>query len=396
LLRLAWVCLFVLGCGDGIVDVDGAMPSIDLAGSDLGPFPDGGVPVSGAFSMAGCASLTVVNDEPQCVGPAPLRLTFVPLLTGATTFVWTFTGGDPPMSVAINPSVLYDRPGTYQVMLAAGGPGGTVAAGGKVTVTPGGVGAPCSDDSDCDTTAGLACLCGHGATGCPGALGSGLCTRACDGSTCNGGELCVDLQRGYSAPMSLSDGGVADAGVPQLWREPICLPGCTTSDDCRDGLVCREVPALMPFAATGGPYTWRRACFADALGDNGDSCVSPSGDADPSSCLSGRCDLYGARGLCTSPCDEFACPSADGCGAFKAAPMQPLCLRRCDAGHPCNDPLLACEAPGQPGSLGFTVGAGEPAGATYCAPRRCDADPSVCSPSGHCVPMGGGSYCVRN
>ena len=354
-LRLALLCLVAGGCGDDFVNVDGSMPPLDASSGDLGPLPDGGVPLMGAFSMAGCATLTIVNGEPVCEGPAPLRLTFVPLLTGATTYVWTFTGGDPTMSSVINPSVLYARPGSYGVQLAAGGPGGTVAASGKVLVTAGGAGAPCSDDSDCDGVNGLSCLCGHGANGCPGALGSGICTRSCEASTCDGGQVCVDLQRGFSAPMSFSDGGVADGGVPQPWREPICLPGCTTSDDCRPGLSCREVPSLMPLGVSGGPYTWRRACFANALGDDGDACVSPSGDADPSGCLSGRCDPLGARGLCTSPCDDFGCPSSAACIAFSAAPAQHLCLRRCDATYPCSDPLLDCLPAGQPGSLGFTV-----------------------------------------
>jgi hypothetical protein len=388
--------LLLCGCGDETIELDGSVPPLDAALGDQGPFPDGGAPIFGAFSMVGCVQLTVVNGEPQCLGPAPLRLTFVPLLSGATTFVWTFSGGDPPMSMAMTPSVLYARPGSYPVMLAAGGPGGTIVAGGQVTVTSGGLGAPCSEDSDCDLAAGLTCLCGHGVSGCPGALGSGVCTRVCDDSSCNGGEVCADLSRGFSAPMSFSDGGIADAGTAQPWREAICLPSCTSNDDCRAGLVCRDVPSLMLLGTSGGPYTWKRACFADALGDNGDACVAPSGDADPSACLSGRCDLYGARGLCTSPCDDFACPSTDACVAFEAAPAQHLCLRRCDAAHPCTDPLLACEPAGQPGSLGFTVPMSEPPGDTYCAPRRCDSDPTVCSPAGHCVAMAGASYCARN
>jgi PKD repeat protein len=386
----------VSGCDDDNVNLDGSMAPLDAGGGELGQGPDGGVPLRGAFSVVGCTSLTVSNDEPQCTGSAPLRLTFVPLLTGATTFVWTFTGGDPPTSQAITPSVLYARPGVYDVALAAGGPGGTLVSAGKIMVTAGGVGAPCSEDSDCDGVQGLTCLCGPGMAGCPGALGSGVCTRDCDASTCNGGEVCVDLERGLSAPMSLTDGGISDGGVPQPWRVPICLPSCTTSDDCRPGLICREVPGLPAFGVSGGPYTWNRACFADALGDDGDSCLSPAGAPDPSTCLSGRCDPFGARGLCTSPCDDFACPSAAACASLKVAPTQPLCLRRCDSTHPCNDPLLECAPPGQPGNLGFTVPASEPAGTTYCAPRRCDVDPTVCAPAGHCASMGAASYCVRN
>jgi hypothetical protein len=396
-LALLLACGLLCGCGDEMVALDGSMSPLDAGGEDFGLGADGGVPVRGAFSMVGCASLTVTGSSPLCSGAAPLRLTFVPLSTGATTFVWTFMGGDPSSSKSINPSVLYQRPGSYEVTLAAGGPGGTIVSMGSVVVTPGGAGAPCGDDSDCDSTAGLQCLCGQNgpALGCPGALGSGLCTRPCSGTTCDGGQVCADLLRGLTAPMSLADGGVADGGVPQAWREPICLPGCTTDDDCRPGLTCRELPALASGAASGGPYSWKRACFADTLADDGDSCIDALGLLDPSRCLSARCDPFGARGLCTSECDDLACPSDTACAAFKGAPSEHLCLRRCDATHGCADPLLACQAAGLPGSLGFTVGSGEAANTTYCAPRRCDADPTVCAPSGRCAPSGGGaSYCL--
>jgi hypothetical protein len=396
--RLAFCCLALCGCPDDPDFGNGDMAALDASGIDFGPEPDGGVPVRAEFSIIGCASLKIVGEDPECQGPAPLRVTFVPLASGATTFVWTFTGGDPAQSLAINPSVLYARPGSYAVQLAAGGPGGIITAAGKIIVTAGGAGAPCSEDSDCDEPAGLTCLCGAGES-CVGALASGLCTRSCDGASCAGGEVCADLKRGYSAPFSLGDGGVGDGGVsqmPQPWREPICLPGCTTSDDCRPGLICRELPALPPLGLSGGDYSWRRACFADVLGDVGDACAAASGASDPASCLSGRCDPFGARGLCTSPCDDVACPSTAACASLKAAPSDPLCLARCDAAHPCTDPLLSCETPGQPGSFGFTVPAGEPMGTRYCAPRRCDLDPASCGASGHCVPMSGASYCVRN
>jgi hypothetical protein len=263
-----------------------------------------------------------------------------------------------------------------------------------VIVTPGGAGASCRDDEDCDAAAGLTCLCGSG-TSCPRGLAAGVCTRQCASSVCGGGELCADLSRGFSAPMSLADGGVSDGGVSEVWRVPICLPMCSTSDDCRPGFVCRELPALVPEAPAGGTYSWRRACFADLLSDDGGSCVAPAGGLDPSRCLSGRCDPFGARGLCTSDCAAPGCPSNAACAAFNATPSSHLCLRRCDAANPCNDPLLACRTadlpPGQSGAFGFTVPASEPAGTTYCAPRRCSA-PSDCAQWGRCI----GSFCVHN
>src|SRR5262245_23299053 len=125
--RLAFLLSCAIGCGDDTINIDGSMPPLDASTDELGLIPDGGVPLRGAFSIVGCATLSVVNDEPVCQGPAPLRLTFVPLATGANTFVWTFNGGDPQSSQAITPSVLYAKPGSYPVMLAAGGPGGTIA-----------------------------------------------------------------------------------------------------------------------------------------------------------------------------------------------------------------------------------------------------------------------------
>jgi hypothetical protein len=132
------------------------------------------------------------------------------------------------------------------------------------------------------------------------------------------------------------------------------------------------------------------------LNDDGGSCVTPAGRLDPSRCLSGRCDPFGARGLCTSDCAATSCPSSDACATFNGTPSSHECLRRCDAANPCNDPLLECAKAGQPGSLGFSVPAGELPGTGYCAPRRCDADPQSCAPSGTCTPLGGASYCVRN
>jgi PKD repeat protein len=378
------------GCGDDTVDLDGAVPQPDANGDDFGLNSDGGAGLRSVFTMVGCAKLDTSGDTPVCDGSAPLRLTFVPLTTGVTMFLWTFNGGDPMTSKAITPSVLFARPGKYTVTLAAGGSAGTTQASGTVVVTPGGAGSSCSDDNDCDTAAGLSCLCGSNMT-CPGGLASGVCTRDCGGTVCGANQVCVDVSRGLSAPMSLTDGGVADAGASQPWRRPLCLPVCSTSDDCRPGLYCRDVPALAPGASAGGPYAWFRACFADVLGDIGQSCLAATGDPDPSSCLSGRCDPLGARGLCTADCSSLACPTSDACAAFNGSPSSKLCLRRCDAAHPCSDPLLACEPPSQSGAYGFTVPTSEPSGATYCAPKKCSA-PSDCAPAGTCA----AGYCTRS
>src|SRR5262245_26486005 len=147
MLRMACLLAVALaGCPEDDGAVDGAVRPPDARADDLGIDTDGGGAARSVFTIVGCASLDLTTASPECLGPAPLRLTFVPLSTGVTTFVWTFAGGDPPSSRAITPSVLFSRPGTYAVTLAAGGPAGTTSATGTVIVTSGGVGSPCRDD----------------------------------------------------------------------------------------------------------------------------------------------------------------------------------------------------------------------------------------------------------
>jgi hypothetical protein len=181
------------------------------------------------------------------------------------------------------------------------------------------------------------------------------------------------------------------------WRRALCLPACMVAGDCRVGLRCRELPALLPGAVSGGAYTWKRACFADALGDDGEACAAPDGQPEADRCLSGRCDALGARGLCTSDCSVTGCPSYAACVTFNGTPSKSQCLYRCDAAKVCpsGDPLLDCEPPGRAGGLGFSVPASEPVGATYCAPRRCSGA-SDCAPAGVCTTFGAGSFCSAN
>jgi PKD repeat protein len=370
------------GCGDDTGEADGAVTPMDAKLDDLGVLPDGGGPLRGGFTILGCATLDVTAGSPHCTGPAPLTLTFVPLISGVNTFLWTFTGGDPPSSRAINPSAYFARPGNYAVTLAAGGSAGTTTASGTVTVTAGGPGAACADDGECDAAAGLTCLCGGDIGGCPGGLSVGVCTRDCAGSVCGSGQVCVDLTRAVGAPPT-GDAGSTDAAASDPWRRALCLPACAGATSCRTGLLCREVPALEPGAPAGGAYSWRSACFADVLGDDGDTCIAPTGEPDPTRCLSGRCDPLGARDVCTSDCLIAGCPSMAACATFNATPSVHQCLRRCDGSRPCSDPLLGCEPPGRSGAFGFAL-AGEPAGTTVCAPRRCSAA-SDCAPAGACV-----------
>jgi PKD repeat protein len=397
----ALTLLAQVGCIEPLSSVDGAVPE-DGGASDLGANVDGGGRLGGAFTVIGCATLDSSTGSPRCSGSAPLELTFVPLGAGVDTFVWSFPGGDPSSSKALSPVVRYAHPGGYQVMLAAGGSAGTITASGTVLVAAGGLGAPCDDPSECDVASGLTCLCASGA--CPGGLSSGLCTHACSGGGCAPGEACADLTRGAPAPdLGSSDGGAeldggapnVDGGAAAAWRASYCLRGCAVDADCRPGFLCRDVPVLASGESAGGSYFWQRVCFADLLGSDGASCLGADEDPAPSSCLSGRCDPLGARGLCTSSCSAMSCPSQASCATFAGAPTLPRCLSRCDAQHPCSDPLLACQLPGGAGALGFTVSAGDPAGTTYCSPKRC-TQPSDCAPSGSCTVLSGGTFCTRN
>lgn len=379
-------------CGDEMSMPDGSA-SVD-GGLDLGAPADGAPPLRGAFTIVGCQTLDQSLPEPVCSGPAPLELTFVPLSTGATELVWAFDGAEPPASMLVTPTVVYRQPGTYEVSLAVGGPSGVARAVGTVHVLAGGLGAACSSASDCDAALGLTCACAGGS--CPGALGGGFCTRACGPSACAPGELCADLTLGGAA-VDPADGGVepSDGGAGDSWRRALCVRACTTDAQCREGLRCLELPALAPGAMPGGPHTWQKGCFAEVSGEIGESCFDGSGQPDGSRCLSGLCEPLGARGLCAAVCGAgAACPASAACATFSGAPGRPLCLRRCDAAHPCEDPLLACEPAGKTGDFGFTVPAGEPAAAIYCAPKRCTAA-ADCAPAGTCTPLGDGSFCTR-
>jgi hypothetical protein len=206
--------------------------------------------------------------------------------------------------------------------------------------------------------------------------------------------VCTDLTRGGAYVPGGDDGGAAG----DVWRRALCLPACAVAGDCRVGFSCRELPVLSAGGVPGGAYSWKRGCFADIGGDDGDSCFSATGQVDNSRCLSGRCDPYGARGLCTSDCSTNAdCPTTAACATYNAPPSGPAtaCLRRCDMKCDGDDPMLGCQGVNQPGGLGFVVTPGEPSGGTYCSPLLC-MTASQCLPSGTCTPISGGSYCLRN
>lgn len=392
--RALILLIALAGCGDDGGHPDAAAPT-DLGIGDLGALGDGPGSLRGAFTAIGCAKLdTTATGELRCTGPAPLTVTFVPSGSGVNAFVWTFTMGMPSNSKATTPSVTWSAPGTYDVTLAAGGVAGQTTAMGSIIVTSGDTGAPCLDDSDCDAANGLSCICKSGEGGCVGALGVGFCSRSCGGSVCDADEVCVDSTRGGSFVPGIE----GDAGVEgDVWRRALCLPACQMASDCRAGFSCRQLPVLAANAVAGGVYTWQNGCFADVLGDDGDSCLSASGDPQPSACLSGRCDNFGARGLCSSDCATSSdCPASAACATYNGPPATNGCVVRCDPTHLCaSDPLLDCEASDQVGGLGFTISPTETATQRYCAPLRCSMA-SQCEPSGACTAMGGGSFCIRD
>ncbi len=386
-----WVGALSLACG-----CDTAEPALDAGAatydasasvpSDLGLFGDGGAALRGAFTIIGCATLTVDGQGPVCSGPAPLSVTFVPLSVAVSTYYWTFEGGTPSSSSLSSPTVSFATPRAlgYMVTLVAGGAGGLTSAQGQVQVVAGALADACTQDDSCGD-APRKCICGGqistgtsadgGSADCPGSLASGLCSESCSGGSCAAGGLCVDLSRG---------GG----GDP--YRNALCLPSCQNSSQCRSGLSCRELPVLDPGEQKGGSYHWERGCFADVLADDGAACNKPDGTPDSSACLSGRCDAVGARGVCTSACGH--CNAESVCAHFGAqAAGIDRCVRKCDSTFTCDDPFLACDGPGHSGTLAFTVAA-DLGTEMLCAPRRCTMS-NDCGTDGTCAMQDGGTFC---
>jgi PKD repeat protein len=393
--RALLLALLLAGCGGSSGDHDASVPS-DFGIGDLGLIGDGPRPLRGTFTVAGCATLDTSTGEPHCSGRAPLTLTFVPIGSSVTMFSWTFMGGAPSTSKAGAPTVTFATAGTYTVTLTAGGSGGTTTTTGTVVVSSATTGSACLADTDCDANAGLFCVCKPGESGCVGALALGFCSRTCAGGVCGPDEVCADLTRGGAYAPAGADGGVET----EVWRQRLCVPACPTGTGCRTGLACRDLPALSA-GDMAGVVVWKRGCFADVGGDVGDSCLSPAGEPDPSLCLSGRCDRYGARGLCSADCTTSAqCPLSAACASYKAPPSGPArgCVRRCDsadAQQACAaDPLLECRTGAGAGALAFTIDPAEADGTTFCVARACAAA-DACDPAGTCTGLPNG-FCLRD
>lgn len=395
---------------------DGAMDNRGSGSSDGAPN------LVGLFTIAGCSELSFADPEgePRCLGTAPLTAQLVLLEVGSTLHRWTVAPmGDPrdggvpadagmrdggadgggidgnlldeAQSRARAPQLTLQLPGTYVVSLAVAGPGGTATATGQIVVSSGSLGSACTRDSQCGE--GLLCLCGSSQPGrdgaCPGGLGAGLCTKACGGTSCPAGSVCIDLSR--------TQGPVPMDGVADAFRRPICVPACG-SGKCRADLVCRDLPVLAPGGKAGDPLSWGRGCFAQVPGGVGAACLLPDGKTDSLACASGLCEGLGLRGLCSAACGmTMGCPSESACATWNTPTMPPAptgarCLARCDAMRPCTDPLFDCLTSGGPGPLGFRL-LTEPASTMVCGPRRCSSDTEC--PGGRCVLLGTTRYCTR-
>lgn len=71
------------------------------------------------------------------LGCAPLTVQFTNQTTGALSYNWSFPGGTPATSTAVNPSVVFANSGTYTVTLTSTNAGGTSTATQTITVNEG-------------------------------------------------------------------------------------------------------------------------------------------------------------------------------------------------------------------------------------------------------------------
>jgi hypothetical protein len=395
---VAAVALLALGataCGGNSItpaDAPVAQDGGDAPQEDTAVTGDGGL-LFADFVAQGCERLEEwsadggspdddggIRSGTVCVGHAPLTLTFVPVASeNVDSYVWTF--GEPnetPLRYD-TPTHTFVLPGSFDVTLTVGGPAGTLTVKHVppfVQVLPNPTGWPCDGPEQCESD--LQCTCPHAVstdTSCPAAFGGqgrALCTRGCDkDADCGAGAAC------------------ADVGLSASWRDPFCVATCSAGTTCPDGLSCRDLPAG---GATG---TWFSACFPDFLGDVGVPCLDAGGEPEPWTCLGGVCLELGSFGYCSAACEIGGCPTGSECARVGGAGGHSVCLATCDASSCSDDPLLGCEAPDATGMLGFEiVDTTPPAGATYCAPKRCTG-PTDCQGL-RCTELDGASFCQPN
>jgi PKD repeat protein len=324
-----------------------------------------------------------VNDCPQfdpavpsCSGTAPFTVQFVPIATTTIRqYRWHFSDGtsDNPSPA---PSHTFSTPGAYDITVWGFGSTGSVASKtrtGFIIALANGMGAPCQIDQQCAPD--LYCLC-SAANPCPSGPQSGICSSLCQKSDCPVGGVCANLAT-----------AAANSGRAEPWQSQVCLPVCTSDEDCTAGLHCRTLP--------GWPNgtLWIRGCFADVPADLGAPCLDATGVHRNDLCVTGLCADLGALGVCSRNCASTPCPTGSDCAVFGDG--RDLCLVPCSSTFLCDrDPLLTCVAPG-PSLLGFELSPppSTGGGGAYCAPKPC-ASNTDCGAAGLCREASGGGHCV--
>ncbi|MCB9599458.1 MAG: hypothetical protein H6720_03725 [Sandaracinus sp.] len=198
---------------------------------------------------------------------------------------------------------------------------------------PGSIGEACREDGDCSTNE----LC----VDFPG----GYCTADCGSLDCPSGSSCVQVDRATFLCLADCDPAAADpcrAGYgcttdPSLGN--VCIPGCTTNDDCADGLECD---------AEGGA-AGEGACF-DPDSEVGDACTTDE------ECPSGNfCFQERFGGWPAGACVEFGCDPVGGTGCGEGAVCvaagggDGLCIAACTGASDCRDGYDCVEGGCRPG-----------------------------------------------
>jgi hypothetical protein len=359
LIPLALIAFAGLACRDQHM-----APNRD-AGSD-GIRSDVSMPLTLDIAVTGCASFDTATVA--CSGSPPLALAFAPVGSPELSrFLWTFGDGTPPTTERA-PSHTYSHPDRYQVTLVGGTTDiGMVMAPQPLTVIVAALptGAPCDVDAQCDSTAGLTCMCAPG-SGCAPTFFRGVCSMSCAAESCGADAVCA----------AAAVGPRADAGV----RSSLCLRGCQTNAQCAPGFVCQT----LPVGSTADTARWTRGCLPLGVArDVGASCRDANEVLQDDACATGTCADVGALGVCSASCDDtHPCPDGSACAQLPDG--RAICLLSCTFNdNDCTgDPLLACVAAPASGASG-TV--------DVCAAKVCSGD-VACAPSGRCGPEG---VCIR-
>ncbi len=249
---------------------------------------------------------------------------------------------------------------------------------------PGEVGAPCTTETDC-LSGSATCL----------SMGTdGYCSSDCSSLGqlgCAAGSICQQL---------------SDQAV-------LCMDGCCSSDDCRDGFRCERKPELdiyVDVAICPEPGICLLSCTSDASCPQGQVCDVANGNCVPrvgvnsgvgapcdadGECNSGSCLSTYPGGYCTSGCGTQFTACEPGSECYTWGEATPTCMSRCEADAQCR-PGYRCEISAEQQDGTSVRG--------FCVPR-CDAfgrcpDGQSCDPAtGSCQdgsPTAGpiGAFCV--